>query len=1073
MPTLNIDGRKVTVGDEFLKLSPEEQNAAVDEIAQSMPKAKPSRGIVSAITDIPSEIGSAASAAIDKIAALKNRGMQGPVEGVMTTGRAALAIPELALSPLTGTARAIGGNLMTQAEHGFGSLINPKVAAKDDLNKMYETAKGDTDLAMAALGSRGVPVRPAPAPFASPNPGIIDAAQRLSGVAGDVNVPVALASDSTAIQRIGQGLRNIPVVGDAIPQATGRLVDELGTATRAIADQYGPGASSGPNVAHSIGERLRLQAEAEAAAARQSDEAVKAAWARDVEAANAGVANREAQAAQSAEQAVGGAVNPQDMGATLISRLRQGEQAARANKERLYDVAGQSDGAIHHDAIGTLRSDVLSSLDKNGVVVDPVVNGHSLTPAAARMIAELDNVPGARIQDRFVSAPVQGRAAPSAAAAPAGSAPSAAAAPGAKSLLEFLAEKGGLGPDAELGAIGAHGHTVNVEGVGRRKLVRQGGLPLDYAREAAEEAGYLRGDHRGTATVNDLLDAISAEIGGQRRFPEGFEGTVGKRERVARSEREQHEYDAFRRGIDEDLAKAGYSNLNPDIRQRAIDLMTGEKLDAKSAVEQAILQAEQGDAVLGGTRPQSQAPVDMQTLEQTRKRLNALSRSAANDGDRRAATNVMRAFDDWLNNAFDRALFSGSDEAIQSFKAARAANTEWRHLFYNNENDAGKIINQIATGEVTPQQVANYIIGSGQVGAKGVSSRLLTSIAEATGNDPELMQAIRGGLWSRLSRSTEGTAAKSPQKIANDIAEFLNGSGHDVANRMFTPEQRQLMRSYADTLRNAQEARDLIGEVSQATKPGEMPSGPMQQLADSVLGKNGRPDEAIFNAIDAYAKSGGRADINTLAKLVRALPAEERGNLAGSVIRNLGISPRTKEFSPDVFVSQWQSYTPQAKAILFGNAGPQRQAIDDIAAISARLKDVGRKFGNPSGTAQNAGFFGLATAGVAAAGQMLHGNPVPALTLIASVTGGSVAAKILAAPAGASSSAKWARTYEALVRKPSAHTLAAYQAASRNLANTANGLGSNINALDFMKALQAPSSGRAEDQQGVPRPPSQ
>ncbi|PAL21050.1 hypothetical protein [Acetobacter syzygii] len=36
MPTLTINGRDVDVGDEFLKLSPEQQNATVDEIAHSM-----------------------------------------------------------------------------------------------------------------------------------------------------------------------------------------------------------------------------------------------------------------------------------------------------------------------------------------------------------------------------------------------------------------------------------------------------------------------------------------------------------------------------------------------------------------------------------------------------------------------------------------------------------------------------------------------------------------------------------------------------------------------------------------------------------------------------------------------------------------------------------------------------------------------------------------------------------------------------------------------------------------------------------------------------------------------------
>lgn len=36
MPTLNIGGRTVTVGDEFLKLSPDQQNSAVDEIAKTL-----------------------------------------------------------------------------------------------------------------------------------------------------------------------------------------------------------------------------------------------------------------------------------------------------------------------------------------------------------------------------------------------------------------------------------------------------------------------------------------------------------------------------------------------------------------------------------------------------------------------------------------------------------------------------------------------------------------------------------------------------------------------------------------------------------------------------------------------------------------------------------------------------------------------------------------------------------------------------------------------------------------------------------------------------------------------------
>jgi hypothetical protein len=38
------------------------------------------------------------------------------------------------------------------------------------------------------------------------------------------------------------------------------------------------------------------------------------------------------------------------------------------------------------------------------------------------------------------------------------------------------------------------------------------------------------GDHNGTSTVNDLLDAMDAEMRGQKRYPAGHEGHVSKRE---------------------------------------------------------------------------------------------------------------------------------------------------------------------------------------------------------------------------------------------------------------------------------------------------------------------------------------------------------------------------------------------------------------------------------------------------------------------------------------------------------------------------------------------------------------
>jgi hypothetical protein len=132
-----------------------------------------------AVTDIPSEIGNEAGKAWSDISALSNRGQQGPIEGLLTTGKAALAVPRLAMSPVTGAARSLVGHTMANLEHKAGEYINPEVAAKDDPEKMYETAKGDVDTAMSAMRPAGNPVKIAgayewktPKPSQSPAVGV-------------------------------------------------------------------------------------------------------------------------------------------------------------------------------------------------------------------------------------------------------------------------------------------------------------------------------------------------------------------------------------------------------------------------------------------------------------------------------------------------------------------------------------------------------------------------------------------------------------------------------------------------------------------------------------------------------------------------------------------------------------------------------------------------------------------------------------------------------------------------------------------------------------------------------------
>lgn len=704
------------------------------------------------------------------------------------------------------------------------------------------------------VGTLASSVAPAAPKALSEGQQVAQAAERVG-----VEVPRALASDSMATQRAGQAIRNVPIVGDAIPKATARLTTQLGDATANVASEFGGG--SGTNVAHKIGQVIGGAAEREGVAARaaaqNSDQAVLAAWERNIQGATSAVERGEAQALTRARQAVGD-LSPQDMGETLIARLRAGEQEARATKERLYGVASNSDGQIAASAVSQVRGRVAQVLDDAGRVID------ELTPASSKMMDELQKFSSLNIGNKAVGA----------------------------------------------------------------------------------------------------------------RLPGAGDETI--------------------------------------------------------------------------------AAVNMQGMEQVRKRLNNMSQAATNDADRSAARTIIREFDNWQGDAFDRALFSGSDEALQSFRAARAANAEWRTRFgFNARDDADRIVNRIVTGEVTPQEVANWVVGATKVGGKGVSSRLLARVAEATGGDPEAMQAIRGGVWNRLSAVTEGATPKSSEKIASDINEFLNGSGRDVARRLFTDAEQSIMRTYSNALRQGERARETITGVAANTKPSLMDVGigPLQKLANDVLGKGGgRSDEALYSAINAYAKSNARGDINLLSKVLQAIPQQERGNLASAMIRDMGVSPRTGQFSPDVFVSTWGTYKPEAKALLFGMAGPQRAALDDIAKISLRVKEVGSRFGNPSGTAQNVNFFAMASGALAAP-----------LTTLTGALGGAAVARMLAAPAVAPKVAQWSRAYERAAVSPTVQNVEQLNRASSMLAvNVYRDVGMPVK--DIVRQLQGPVPVAAENE---------
>ncbi|WNV09950.1 hypothetical protein [Tardiphaga sp. 709] len=117
------------------------------------------------VTDIPREIGATADRNLTAIeSGLSNRGSKGPIEGLLNTGSAVMGGLGLAASPVVGAIRSVGGHGLSWLTHKAGELIAPEIAAKDDPQKMYETAASDveTSLLAAKPGVKAPPVVAAP-----------------------------------------------------------------------------------------------------------------------------------------------------------------------------------------------------------------------------------------------------------------------------------------------------------------------------------------------------------------------------------------------------------------------------------------------------------------------------------------------------------------------------------------------------------------------------------------------------------------------------------------------------------------------------------------------------------------------------------------------------------------------------------------------------------------------------------------------------------------------------------------------------------------------------------------------
>jgi len=200
------------------------------------------------------------------------------------------------------------------------------------------------------------------------------------------------------------------------------------------------------------------------------------------------------------------------------------------------------------------------------------------------------------------------------------------------------------------------------------------------------------------------------------------------------------------------------------------------------------------NGVAAGNLPNASKPFDMKNLGLVREQLN-IHLSDAVGKDAKGVRQVIDGFDDAINNAVQKNLFTGNGrDAVDQLRKARSMWEDYRGKFYDNKG-AGKAGNQFGQmmAEMVDQKARSMTNNLSQGSAEAANGILNASLLNKTtgldmyerlqralSNNPQAMDTVNQQIRSRVF-NTSGDLSK----LSLSIDKFLSENG-SIAKKVFT-----------------------------------------------------------------------------------------------------------------------------------------------------------------------------------------------------------------------------------------------------------------------------------------------
>lgn len=296
-------------------------------------------------------------------------------------------------------------------------------------------------------------------------------------------------------------------------------------------------------------------------------------------------------------------------------------------------------------------------------------------------------------------------------------------------------------------------------------------------------------------------------------------------------------------------------------------------------------------------------------IETARKRLGNLQGAAQNQTDRRGVTILKRRFDEYIDDAFDNALFSGDEQALELLKNARGLRAEYGRRFQEQTrrgksgrktpDPGGKAIESIVEHNATDEGVVNMLFGRARVFNSENAVKSIRALREATGNSESVNNTLKQLAFRRVSQQAVNNGKFSPRRFVSAFDRVME-QNPGVLREIYSKDEITSLREFRDTT-------ERLIPPDKATNPSGTAAA-LQRNWQAALGRLGGTLGFIF------APPGAQFKGSSLGRVAG-------GSAGGAIERRSATQLATEAVNPQFFLPGRPSDTVISSAISAGRQG--------------------------------------------------------------------------------------------------------------------------------------------------------